>query len=434
MKFDLMFEKMILAKIMRNKKFAYSALRILKPENFSVNSLSYIYNITSDYINLYKKLPNKNVFKLELKKTKTLTITKKKQRFILVKQLFKISTFENYDYAFDKLKEFLEENNFIKALKISTDEYSETHNIKKAKEIITKEVIRSYDVDNYQISSYIDSWKERQDLRKWMKEHPKERIEISTGFPSLDKNGAKIKNGQLFAVIATTGKGKTTFLINIIYSAIKQDFKVLAIFPENLMSEIEQKFDSRFSGIFYQALSDCDYTKDEVERANERFELLNSCRKNNIRISTVIPETCNINVINTIWCDVVNKGFKPDLLVFDGADLMKPLKYYSEFRHEQTAVYWDIKNFILKNKIPGWISAQAKQEYASATKKATSEAFREAYAKASICDGIFSLNVSEQQYIDRKADLWVAKGRDFKDNYCVDLDVNRALMKMAEVK
>jgi len=433
LKFDSTFELMLISKFLQSKSFAQKATRLLRPENFSKKSYSNIFKIALDYFNTYGKLPNLSAYKLELKQS-DLKKEAKKKYLILIKKLLKIKTFDNNEYALDRTKEFVEENNYIIALKKATDIYSTSFDIKKSKDILTDEILKSYDFNNYKISNYLDGWKERQRIRKYLNEHPDERLEIPTGFPAFDKKTGGVKNGQLFSIIATTGKGKTTFLLNIIYNAVIKGYSVLSIFPENTMEEIEQKLDSRFTEIFYRSLTKCDFTKDELKKANRRFELLEKNRKDHIRIATVIPETCDINTVRTIYNEGKLDKFEPQLLVFDGADLMKPLRHFKEYRFEQQAVFWDIKRFILEKMIACWVSAQAKPQYADATKKANSEAFREAYAKATICDGITSLNVSEQQYKDHEADWWIAKMREAPDNYGVKLSVQRSMMKMTEME
>ena len=226
MKFDTAFEKMLLAKGLKNKKFLSKATRTIVPDNFSSRAFNFVWHTTTDYWGLYGKIPKIDVFKIELKKLKIKRIIKK-QRYDLVKQLFKITTFSDTQYALDRAREFAEENNYIKA----------------SKQILSNEINRDYFFENYVISDYLTKWRERQIDRRHKKDHPEDDIQVPMGIPTLDNKIGGIKKGQMFAIIATTGKGKTTWLINMLYSAVMKNFKVLAIFPENTMTEIEKKLD-----------------------------------------------------------------------------------------------------------------------------------------------------------------------------------------------
>jgi replicative DNA helicase len=64
---------------------------------------------------------------------------------------------------------------------------------------------------------------------------------VITGFKSFDNAGVKFLNGQLIAIGADTGAGKTTFMINIIANELLMGNKVLMFSLEQPAIEIEYK-------------------------------------------------------------------------------------------------------------------------------------------------------------------------------------------------
>jgi replicative DNA helicase len=71
---------------------------------------------------------------------------------------------------------------------------------------------------------------------------------IMTGFPSFDYSGVKFLNGQLIAVGADTGVGKTTFLVHIMAQQIKLGNKVLLFSLEEPARKIMMRFLKVLSG------------------------------------------------------------------------------------------------------------------------------------------------------------------------------------------
>jgi replicative DNA helicase len=77
---------------------------------------------------------------------------------------------------------------------------------------------------------------------------------VITGFNSFDNAGVKFLNGQLIAIGADTGAGKTTFLLNIIAHQLKMGNKVLMFSLEQPAKEILDKLLTILSGYAEKAI------------------------------------------------------------------------------------------------------------------------------------------------------------------------------------
>jgi replicative DNA helicase len=86
---------------------------------------------------------------------------------------------------------------------------------------------------------------------------------IPTGIDKLDRAGVKFNNGQLTAIGADTGAGKTTFLLNIITNQIKLENKVLFFSLEETAIDIVYKMLALLTG----------FSKEEIQTTKDSMKL-----------------------------------------------------------------------------------------------------------------------------------------------------------------
>jgi replicative DNA helicase len=89
---------------------------------------------------------------------------------------------------------------------------------------------------------------------------------VITGFNSLDYSGVKFLNGQLIAIGADTGAGKTTFMLNIMAHQIKMGNKALMFSLEQPAREILDKLLTILSGNTEKAIRDGLAPEEEIKR------------------------------------------------------------------------------------------------------------------------------------------------------------------------
>lgn len=89
---------------------------------------------------------------------------------------------------------------------------------------------------------------------------------VITGFNSLDYSGVKFLNGQLIAIGADTGAGKTTFMLNIMAHQIKMGNKALMFSLEQPAREILDKLLTILSGNTEKAIRDGLASEDEIKK------------------------------------------------------------------------------------------------------------------------------------------------------------------------
>jgi replicative DNA helicase len=89
---------------------------------------------------------------------------------------------------------------------------------------------------------------------------------IQTGFHSLDNAGLTFNNGQMIAIGADTGAGKTTFLTNLIANQIKVANKVLFFSLEQPAKEIIYKLLTIITGYSEKEIAEGKADREKVEK------------------------------------------------------------------------------------------------------------------------------------------------------------------------
>jgi replicative DNA helicase len=201
----------------------------------------------------------------------------------------------------------------------------------------------------------------------------------------------------------------------------------------NTKEQIEQRLDSRITKVLYNNLRKYKLTSDEKKYANRMFEILEENCAGNLKVVKAIARKCSINTIYEILDDLrLIDDFKPNFIVLDYADIIAlPYNGSKDKRFEQADIYWDLKNLALELNIPIFTATQAKSEFQD--KRAYSNSLAEAYEKARICDGILTLNQTPDQVIDNEMTLIVAKMRDSKSGYEVNLRADLSVMRFKEI-
>jgi hypothetical protein len=114
---------------------------------------------------------------------------------------------------------------------------------------------------------------------------------------------------------------------------------------------------------------------------------------------------------------MISRGFKPDLVIVDYGDLLKPPKgsYSGEKRHDLEAVFEDLRAIAISYGVH--VATASQVHRASANEEViTMEAIAEAYAKCFIADFIISLSRTRKDEPTKGGRIFVAKNRNGADN------------------
>lgn len=245
---------------------------------------------------------------------------------------------------------------------------------------------------------------------------------IPTGIPELDKkellNGGSGK-GELLCVVGGSGSGKSHWLTMIGANALREGKNVLHYTFELSETAVGIRYDSNL----------CDLDSNEVmDRKEEVKKFYEDNKLGRLFIKEYPTNTASIFTIRSHVERLDLKGFKPDIIIIDYADIMRSTRQFDSLRHELKLVYEELRALAMELGIPIWTASQSNKEGANAEVIDMTN-MSEAYGKAMICDFIISVSRRSHEKATGWGRLYVAKNRAGKDGLVFPAKINTARSK-----
>ena len=111
---------------------------------------------------------------------------------------------------------------------------------------------------------------------------------------------------------------------------------------------------------------------------------------------------------------LIKKGMKPDMILVDYADLLRPTRSTGEKRHELEETYESLRALAQIYEMPVWTASQTNRSGLNA-EVITMEAISEAFNKCFVADFIFSLSRTVTDKQANKGRIFIAKNRNGPD-------------------
>lgn len=245
---------------------------------------------------------------------------------------------------------------------------------------------------------------------------------IPTRIPELDKkeilNGGSGK-GELLCVVGASGSGKSHWLTMIGANALREGKNVLHYTFELSETAVGIRYDSNL----------CDMDSNEVmDRKEEVKKFYEENRLGRLFIKEYPTNTASIYTIKSHIERLDLKGFKPDIIIIDYADIMRSTRQFDSLRHELKLVYEELRGLAMELGVPIWTASQSNKEGANAEVIDMTN-MSEAYGKAMICDLIVSVSRRPHEKASGWGRLYVAKNRAGRDGLVFPLKMNTARSK-----
>jgi len=229
-----------------------------------------------------------------------------------------------------------------------------------------------------------------------------------TGIAQLDKkdvlNGG-LARGEIGVITASTGVGKSHWLVNVGAAAIKAGKNVVHYTFELTETAVGVRYDSNL----------CDIPSSEVQDRKE--EVLSVYDDNNfgrLIIKEYPTGSASVVTIRNHLEKLTMKDFIPSLIIIDYADIMRSTRSYDSLRHELKLIYEELRNLAMELQVPIWTASQANRE-ASEKEVVGLDNMAEAYGKAMVADVVISLSRRQLEKATGAGRLFVAKNRAGKD-------------------
>jgi replicative DNA helicase len=232
-----------------------------------------------------------------------------------------------------------------------------------------------------------------------------ERAPISTGWPRMDEicKGGLGKN-ELGVVIAPTGAGKSMVLVHLAAEALKQGKTVVYYTLELKDTVVGGRFDSAITKVQLNDLMD---RQDMIMDMIEDIE-------GSLIIKEYPTKSASVQTIRGHIDRLIKRGMKPDMILVDYADLLRPTRSTGEKRHELEETYESLRALAQIYEMPVWTASQTNRGGLNA-EVITMEAISEAFYKCFVADFIFSLSRTVQDKQANKGRVFIAKNRNGPD-------------------
>lgn len=208
------------------------------------------------------------------------------------------------------------------------------------------------------------------------------------------------------------------FLTQIGCHALKLQKNVLHYTFELSESKIGIRYDSNLTSID---------SNEVVSRKQEILEYYEAADADlgRLRIKYYSPNTATVQTLRTHIERLALKGFTPDLILIDYADIMRSSRHFEDLRRELKLIYEELRGFAAEINVPIWTASQSNKE-GSRTEVVDMDNMSESYGKAMVADFIVGLSRKPEEKATGRGRLYVAKNRNGKDGLMFPVIIDTA--------
>lgn len=383
-----------------------------------------------------QKLPTKKVFKKLLQRDKELDEETARKYLRTIKVLYRKSS-DSPDFSLSQIEDYKRTSKFISQLEKSAELLSERGTVDAIQSmhdfIMLDDISQS---DDILVEDWLDTFEDRQRLRKERKENPHIYKPLRFGIRELDIMMPRgVMPGSIGGIAAQTGIGKSIFCNHMVFHSLLDQLGTTYVVNENDMDQVNGRLDSLATGVPYNDLQLWRFdgeNKHYLRQAERMIEALRDSVHNKVKTIKLVPHKHTIADIRR-EVDRLRRveGHETQTLIIDSPDLMKPLAQYKEYRLQRAAVFWEIWTYLRETDVRGFVSTQLKAEIEGVP---SPEDVAEAYDKARLLDCLLVLIRSKKQRLLDEASIAIAKSRDSAHSGEViplRTDMTRMVMDMA---
>jgi replicative DNA helicase len=364
------FQSKVIAILLSDKAFLQQVSDIIEPYYFESQANSWLIEKILSYHNTYKDTPTGDVLKSEI-----LSIDDSLLKTSVIKSLTDIKTNKNstdVEYIKNALLNFCK-NQKMKGAILDSVDLLKSGNFDLIKKKIDTAIKAGADKDiGHEYKIQIDARYEEGS-----------RDCIPTGWGVIDDvmNGG-LAAGELGIIVAPAGIGKSWGLVSIAANAVKAGKTVVYYTLELNQFYVARRFDAFYTKIPFQNLNE-DHAQEKIKEtvANLKGELI---------LKYYPTKSASVTTIGSHIEKCISQGKKPDLIIIDYADLIKPSKA-GDKRLELNDIYEDLRGLAGLYEIPCWSASQANR---SSLEDDIIEGGKvsESYNKLMIADFVMSLS------------------------------------------
>jgi replicative DNA helicase len=248
---------------------------------------------------------------------------------------------------------------------------------------------------------------------------------VPTGMEGVDK---VLKGGlgasELGIIIAPPNRGKSIALTNVGAGAVMTGHNVVHYTLEMPERQVNKRYDLRLTN------KNFGYLKENSSKVLTALQNIQKIHKGKLIVKKYRTNEASVDTLRSHLTRLyMEKGFKPDVIIVDYADLLTPRKSYADKRFELESVYLDLRDLGDEFNCPVWSASQTNRG-ALDKKVITISDLAEAFNKANIADFMVALCQTIEEKDAGEMRWHVAKHRDGEANMTMDGDVVYETSKM----
>jgi len=383
------FQENMLSIMLDDISFAMKCISYIDPSHLHSDTHKWLFSL------IQKSLSERNTVPSFVEVEDNLKTEDRSKRRLYTKFAKKIfdAPIKSKDYIKEKLTQFAKKTAFVKLFAESQVLYN-LGKTEESYEYVMESINKIYSVSFE--SDQVVTTESFESLRQEIVAQKSISIDrIPTGIDSLDLilgGGLSKFNGELGIILGLPKSAKSIGLIHMGFSCLTSLRGRIAHFQlEGPTAQTVNRYQSRLTGVPANKI-DRNMLED-VEL--KRLEAIGSKYKDRL---CIVPFNSHWEYttadIDAKIVELDREGRKPDLVIVDYADLVKPRKSTGEVRHDQTSVFRDLKSMAMRHKVAMWTGSQAQRPKEDPNKEwiLRSSNVSEAYEKIRIADFVCTLN------------------------------------------
>ena len=395
------FQAKIISSLLSDNKFIQTINDILEPEFFDSDANKWLTKEIAKYFMEFRKAPTLEVLKIKINQ--------------MDDQILKVSVVENLKDACRNIE--------------ATDlEFVKQETLGFCKNQVIKESImqsvdlleqKKYDDIKVLIDAAMKAGSER-DLGHDYIISLEERLTSSvrntlpTPWDSITNvMDGGLAGGELGVLVAPAGIGKTWCLQSLAAHLVKQGKTVVHYTLELNEAYVGLRYDTVFSGT---PTANIKYYQDDVQKVIDGLD-------GKLIIKYYPTRSASVNTLAAHLKQMEIQEIKPDVVIVDYADILKPTTFYKEKRHATGETYENLRGMAGEFDIPIWTASQAnrsslEEEVIDASKVS------EDYSKVMTADFVMSVSRKVEDKIANTGRVHVIKNRFGVDGITFPAEIN----------
>ena len=364
------FQSKVITALLSDKAFLQQVSDIIEPSYFESEANNWLVEKTITYYDKYRNPPTNEVFKSELLHIDDMVL--KSTIVDSLKDTEKFKESSDLEYVKSTVLDFCK-NQKMKAAIIESVDLLKGGKFDLIKKIIDNALKAGADKDigHEYILDIISRYEEGA------------RNCVSTGWFVIDDiMSGGLGNGELGVIVAPAGGGKSWGLVSVAANAVKKGMRVFYYTLELNPYYVARRFDAYFTKIAFQNLNE--------EHAQEKIKHILETLKGELIVKHYPSRTASISTLISHIEKCISQDKKPDLIIVDYADLIKPAKA-TDKRLELNDIYEDLRGLAGTYEVPVWTASQANRSSLE-DDVIESQKISESYNKIMIADFVMSLS------------------------------------------